>query len=44
MKQTGGVIGFQESFDRAMTRINMDPNHAINIFLNGLKPEFSGVV
>lgn len=42
--QTGGVVEFQEVFDRAMTRLNLDPNHAISIFLNGLKPELGDAV
>ncbi|XP_070032723.1 uncharacterized protein [Nicotiana tomentosiformis] len=39
LRQTGGVVEFQESFDRAMTRLNLEPSYAISIFLEGLKPE-----
>ncbi|KAH0761131.1 hypothetical protein KY290_017204 [Solanum tuberosum] len=39
LRQTGSVISYQVVLDRAMTRLTLDPNHAIIVFLNGLKPE-----
>lgn len=30
---TRSVIDFQEAFDRAMTKLNRDPNHTISVFL-----------
>lgn len=44
LKQTGGVVEFQESIDRAMTRLNLEPSYAISIFLEGLKPELGDAV
>lgn len=44
LKQIGGVGEFKESFDRAMTRLNLEPSYAISIFLEGLKPELGDVI
>lgn len=44
LKQTGGVAEFLEIFYRSMTRLNLDPNHAISIFLNAIKLELSDAV
>lgn len=43
-KQTSSVVDFQEAFDRRMTRLHLDPSHAIRMFLEGLKPELGDVV
>lgn len=43
LKQTGGVAEFQESFDRAMIRLNLEPSYDISIFLDGLKLELGDV-
>lgn len=40
LKQTGGEVEFQEAFDRAMTRLNLESSYSISIYLEGLKPEF----
>lgn len=44
LRQTDSVIGYHEAFDKAMTRLTLDPNHAISVFLNALKPELGDVV
>ncbi|KAH0701968.1 hypothetical protein KY285_016246 [Solanum tuberosum] len=44
LRQTGSVISYQVVLDRAMTRLTLDPNHAIIVFLNGLKPELGDAV
>nr|XP_016487570.1 PREDICTED: uncharacterized protein LOC107807660 [Nicotiana tabacum] len=44
VKQIGGVVEFQELFDRVMNRLNLEPGYAISIFLEGLKPELGDVV
>ncbi|KAK6773405.1 hypothetical protein RDI58_028643 [Solanum bulbocastanum] len=32
LRQTGSVISYQEVFNRAMTLLTLDPNHAISVF------------
>lgn len=44
LKQTRGVSELHKSFDRAMTRLNLEPSYAISIFLEGLKPELGDVI
>ncbi|XP_019257158.1 PREDICTED: uncharacterized protein LOC109235483 [Nicotiana attenuata] len=41
IKHTGTVKDYQRSFTNVMTRLNIAVEHAINIFLNNLKPELS---
>lgn len=44
LKQTGGVVEFQEAFDIAMTRLNLEPGYDVSIFLEGLKLELGDAV
>lgn len=44
VKHIGSVVDFREDFYRDMTKLDLYPNHAINVFLWGLKPEISDIV
>lgn len=44
VKQTESVLEYTTAFDRVMTRLNLDPCHAISMYLEGLKPELGDAV